>query len=108
MHGPVTFIDSVNNKAYAIKCAWMETGGAPYLASLRIDQANSWESFREACAYSHIPGENMIWADKKGNIGWQAVGIIPIRKISVAMFLYLVMAGMNGQVIYLLKNDPIY
>jgi len=22
----------------------------------------------------------MIWADKKGNIGWQAVGIIPIRK----------------------------
>ncbi len=80
VHGPVTFIDSVNNKAYAIKCAWMETGGAPYLASLRIDQANSWESFREACAYSHIPGENMIWADKKGNIGWQAVGIIPIRK----------------------------
>jgi penicillin amidase len=80
IHGPVTFIDSVNNKAYAIKCAWMEVGGAPYLASLRIDQANSWESFREACAYSHIPGENMIWADKKGNIGWQAVGIIPIRK----------------------------
>jgi penicillin amidase len=80
IHGPVTYIDSVNNKAYAIKCAWMETGGAPYLASLRIDQANSWESFREACAYSHIPGENMIWADKKGNIGWQAVGIIPIRK----------------------------
>ena len=80
VHGPITFIDSVNNKAYAIKCAWMEVGGAPYLASLRIDQANSWESFREACAYSHIPGENMIWADKKGNIGWQAVGIIPIRK----------------------------
>jgi penicillin amidase len=22
----------------------------------------------------------MIWADKKGNIGWQAVGIIPVRK----------------------------
>jgi penicillin amidase len=58
----------------------MEPGGAPYLASLRIDQATDWESFREACSYSHIPGENMIWADKKGNIGWQAVGIIPIRK----------------------------
>ena len=80
VHGPVTFIDSVNNKAYAVKCAWMGPGGAPYLASLRIDQATNWESFREACAYSHIPGENMIWADKKGNIGWQAVGIVPIRK----------------------------
>lgn len=80
VHGPVCFIDSANNKAYAVKAAWMEPGGAPYLASLRIDQAENWESFREACSYSHIPGENMIWADKKGNIGWQAVGIIPIRK----------------------------
>ncbi len=80
IHGPVCFIDSANNKAYAIKAAWMEPGGAPYLASLRIDQAENWESFREACSYSHIPGENMIWADKKGNIGWQVVGIIPIRK----------------------------
>ena len=80
IHGPVTYIDSVNNKAYAVKCAWREVGGAPYLASLRIDQATSWESFRDACSYSHIPGENMIWADKKGNIGWQVVGIVPIRK----------------------------
>ncbi|GAC1591712.1 MAG: penicillin acylase family protein [Ginsengibacter sp.] len=80
IHGPVTFIDSVNHKAYAVKCAWLEPGGAPYLASLRIDQAKTWESFRDACSYSHIPGENMIWADKKGNIGWQAIGIAPIRK----------------------------
>lgn len=80
MHGPVTLIDSVNHKAFAIRAAWMEPGGAPYLASLRIDQANNWEEFRDACSFSHIPGENMIWADKKGNIGWQAVGIVPIRK----------------------------
>jgi len=78
-HGPVTKIDTINNIAYAIRCAWLEPGGAPYMASLRIDQAKNWEEFRDACAYSHIPGENMIWADKKGNIGWQAVGITPIR-----------------------------
>lgn len=78
-HGPVTFIDTALRKAYAIRCAWLEPGGAPYLASLRIDQAQNWEEFRDACAYSHIPGENMIWADRKGNIGWQAVGIAPIR-----------------------------
>ncbi len=79
-HGPVTYIDTIHHKAYAVRCAWLEPGGAPYMASLRIDQAKTWESFREACNYSHIPGENMIWADRKGNIGWQAVGIIPIRK----------------------------
>ena len=79
-HGPVTYIDTKNNVAYAVRCAWLEPGGSPYLASLRMDQAKTWEEFREACAYSHIPGENMIWADKEGNIGWQAVGIAPIRR----------------------------
>jgi len=79
-HGPVTYIDSEHNKAYAVRCAWLEPGGSPYLASLRMDQAKSWQEFREACNYSHIPGENMVWADKEGNIAWQAVGIAPIRK----------------------------
>ncbi len=78
-HGPVTFIDSVNLKAYAVRCAWLEPGGAPYLASLRMDQAKGWEEFREACSYSNIPGENMVWAGKDGTIGWQAVGIAPVR-----------------------------
>ncbi|MDH5474624.1 MAG: penicillin acylase family protein [Cyclobacteriaceae bacterium] len=79
-HGPVAHIDTVHNIAYAIRCAWLEPGGSPYLASLRMDQAKTWEEFREACNYSHIPGENMVWADKKGNIGWQSVGIAPIRE----------------------------
>jgi len=79
-HGPVTYVDKENLKAYAVRCAWLEPGGSPYLASLRMDQAKTWKEFKAACNYSHIPGENMIWADKKGNIGWQAVGIAPIRK----------------------------
>lgn len=80
IHGPVTFIDKDLNKAVAVECAWLEPGGAPYLASLRMDQSKTWEEFRDACTYNHIPAENMIWADKNGNIGWQATGINPIRK----------------------------
>ncbi len=79
-HGPVVFEDRDHHKAYAVRAAWMEIGGAPYLASLRIDQAQSWEEFREACNYSNIPGENMVWAGRDGTIGWQAVGIAPIRR----------------------------
>lgn len=79
IHGPVTFVDEKRNRAYAVKCGWLEIGGSPYLASLRMNQSQSWEEFREACSYSHIPGENMVWADKDGTIGWQAVGIAPIR-----------------------------
>ena len=79
-HGPVVFEDPDNNVAYAVRAAWLEPGGAPYLASLRMDQAKTWEEFVEACNYSNIPGENMIWADREGNIGWQAVGIAPVRR----------------------------
>ncbi|HUP19162.1 MAG TPA: penicillin acylase family protein, partial [Gemmatimonadota bacterium] len=79
-HGPVVYEDAERGVAYAIRAAWMEVGGAPYLASMRMDQARNWEEFRDACSYSHIPGENMVWIDRDGNIGWQAVAIAPIRR----------------------------
>jgi len=81
-HGPITYLNKKALKAYGVRCAWLDPGGSPYLASLRMDQAQNWEEFRDACNYSHIPGENMIWADKNGTIGWQAVGIAPVRNHS--------------------------
>ena len=79
-HGPVLYEDKAHQRAYALRAAWLEIGGAPYLASLRMDQARNWEEFREACSYSLTPSENMVWADRDNNIGWQAVGITPLRK----------------------------
>jgi penicillin amidase len=79
IHGPVTRTDKNRATAFAIKAAWLEKGAAPYLASLRINQAKSWDEFRNACSFSFVPGENMVWADKAGNIGWQVIGIAPIR-----------------------------
>ena len=78
-HGPVVFEDAAHHKAYAVRAAWLETGGAPYLASLRMDQAKSWEEFVEASSFSYSPAENMVWADTSSNIGYQAVGIAPNR-----------------------------
>ncbi len=78
-HGPVLSEDTGHHKAYALRAAWMETGSAPYLASLRMDQAKTWEEFAEACKYSRIPSENMVWADRRGHIGYQAVAITPLR-----------------------------
>ncbi len=79
-HGPVIFEDRAARRAYAVRAAWMELGGAPYLASLRMNQASNWEEFREACGYNRMPAENMVWADRKGTIGWQAAGIQPLRR----------------------------
>ena len=89
-HGPVVFEDKVHHKAYAVRSGGLERGCAPYLASLRMNQARSWAEFRQACAFSRIPGENMVWAGRlsverpsvgrQGDIGWQAVGLAPIRR----------------------------
>lgn len=79
-HGPVVYRDEDAGIGYAVRAAWQEPGGAPYLASLRMDQATTWEEFREACTWSNIPGENMVWAGRDGTIGWQSVGIAPIRR----------------------------
>jgi len=79
-HGPVLFEDRANRKAYALRAGWMEPGGAPYLASLRMNQAKTWEEFKAACTFSNMPSENMVWVDRTGNIGWQAAGIQPIRR----------------------------
>jgi penicillin amidase len=78
-HGPVLFEDKGHHNAYAVRAAWREVGSAPYLASLRMDQARSWDEFEEACSFSRLPAENMVWADRAGNIGYQAVGIAPQR-----------------------------
>ena len=78
-HGPLLAEDPIHHRAYALRAAWLEIGATPYLASLRMDQATHWQEFRAACAYSQAPSENMVWADIKGNIGWQATGIVPRR-----------------------------
>ena len=79
-HGPIIFEDRANRRAYSVRAAWMEPGGAPYLASLRMNQARNWDEFREACRYNRMPAENMVWADRSGTIGWQAAGIQPLRR----------------------------
>jgi penicillin amidase len=79
-HGPVLHLDRERHRAYALRAAWLDEGAAPYLASLRIDQAASWLEFRDACQYFATPSENMVWADVDGHIGWQAVGLAPLRR----------------------------
>ncbi len=78
-HGPVVFEDAQHHRVYAVRSGAREPGCSPYLASLRMNQAKNWTEFRAACLASKIPGENMVWSDRQGTIGWQAVGLAPIR-----------------------------
>ena len=78
-HGPVVHERPDEQTAFALRLAWLDVGAAPYLAGLRMSQAQSWEEFREGAAHNRLPGENFVWADRDGNIGYQATGVAPLR-----------------------------
>jgi penicillin G amidase len=44
-----------------------------------VDSAQTWNEFRNAFSKFDAPGQNVVYADIDGNIGYQATGKIPIR-----------------------------
>ncbi|MBC7894492.1 MAG: penicillin acylase family protein [Cytophagaceae bacterium] len=82
VHGPVVSVDTVRQRAFAIRSIHSEPGTASYLASLQLDRARDWPSFQRAMTRWLMPSENMIYADVEGNIGWVAGGLMPRRSWS--------------------------
>jgi penicillin G amidase len=78
-HGPVIYVDQPKNRAFAVKSAWLEPGTAPYYNSIRYIRAQNFEEFMQTIGNWGSPGLNHVYADVKGNIGWMAGGMAPIR-----------------------------
>jgi hypothetical protein len=53
-----------------------QLGGLPLQA---MDAAGNWTEFRQAVSQWWGPTQNMAYADDQGHIGYQAVGLFPIR-----------------------------
>jgi penicillin amidase len=79
-HGPVIHEDEKRHRAYALKWAGNEPGGAAYLGSLALDRAADGRGFVAALKGWKVPSENMVYADVEGNIGWVAAALTPVRK----------------------------
>ncbi len=74
-HGPL-FRDG--NRYLALRWAAADGGfGFPFLA---INRARNFGEFTAALARYPGPGQNFIYADVDGNIGYQATGRLPVRK----------------------------
>lgn len=86
VHGPVIFEDDVRHRAYALKWVGTTPGGAGYLPALKLARANNWTEFRAAVTTYKIPSENLVYADRDGNIGWIAAGQAPIRNGWTGLF----------------------
>jgi penicillin G amidase len=44
-----------------------------------VNTAQNWDQFRHSFAEFDAPGQNIVYADVDGNIGYQATGKVPIR-----------------------------
>lgn len=73
-HGPVF---NQNGKTYSVRWAAAEGFGFPFM---RLNQAKNWTDFRAALAPYWGPAQNFVYADRAGNIGYQAAGRVPIRR----------------------------
>jgi len=66
---------------YAVSLSWTAlTPSNTIDAIFGIDRATTWEQFRDAAKDFAAPSQNMVYADRDGHIGYQAPGMIPIRK----------------------------
>ena len=77
-HGPVLWQDG--KRALTLRWVGAEPGTAGYLGSLSVDRAKDWKEFEEAMARWKVPSENIVYADREGNIGEHSTGLAPLRK----------------------------
>jgi penicillin amidase len=77
-HGPVLWEDG--KRALALHWVGSEPGTAGYLGSLAVDRAQNWQAFEAAMPRWKVPSENIVYADREGNIGEHSAGLAPLRK----------------------------
>jgi penicillin amidase len=76
-HGPVVARD--RDKAYAMRWTATEPGGLANSYNW-LGRAKNWKEFREVMKHVWGPGQNAVYADVDGNIGYIMAARVPIRK----------------------------
>ena len=76
-HGPVFIAE--NGRAMTLK--WTAADASIFHnVFLDLDRARNWDEFRAVLSRFGGPGQNFVYADVDGNIGYQATGKLPIRR----------------------------
>ncbi|MFI6862695.1 penicillin acylase family protein [Streptomyces sp. NPDC050421] len=71
--------DRADGYGVALKWTALEPGHSMD-AVFELNRAKDFTSFRAAAEHFEVPSQNLIYADTKGHIGYQAPGKIPVRK----------------------------
>jgi penicillin G amidase len=76
-HGPI-ISELIPGELRQIALRWTLYDGLR-MPFFDVDTAQNWEEFRKAFSQLDAPGQNVVYADVDGNIGYQTTGHIPIR-----------------------------
>ena len=76
-HGPIV-TDILPGETRQIALRWTLYDGL-HMPFFDVDSAQNWEEFRKAFSQLDAPGQNVVYADVDGNIGYQTTGRVPIR-----------------------------
>lgn len=76
-HGPV--VRREGDKVYALRWTALEPGGLANTYNW-LSRAQNWDEFRGVMKNVWGPGQNAVYADVEGNIGYIMAARVPIRK----------------------------
>lgn len=76
-HGPI-ITDLVPGETRPLALRWTLYDGLR-IPFFDVDSAQNWDEFRHAFSLLDAPGQNVVYADVDGNIGYQTTGKVPIR-----------------------------
>ncbi len=66
---------------YEVALRWTALTPEPTVEAIfALDTASNWDEFRDAAQKFTVPSQNLVYADREGNIGYQSPGTIPIRR----------------------------
>ena len=77
-HGPIVARDPDEQRGYALRWTLTEPGGMDFGYPM-LGHAHNWNEFLDVMSRVHGPGQNAVYADVDGNIGWIIAAQIPIR-----------------------------
>ncbi len=80
-HGPI-ITSLVPGETRQLALQWIiYKPGISKVPFFQVDSATNWDEFRAAFSQFGGPGQNVVYADVDGHIGYQATGFVPIRAL---------------------------
>jgi penicillin amidase len=76
-HGPI-ITELVPGETRPLALRWTLYDGL-HIPFFDVNAAQNWDEFKKAFSQLDAPGQNVVYADVDGNIGYHATGKVPIR-----------------------------